>query len=71
VKICVDTSSLDPRQSKAYSYAPPPGAKPLPGKGPPSADLYVPIPVKYVDRESTDLTYEVKGGSQKYDIELK
>jgi hypothetical protein len=71
VKICVDTSSLDPRQRRVYAYAPPPGMKPPPDKAPSAGDLYVPIPWKYIDRETTDLTWEVKGGRQTYDIELK
>jgi hypothetical protein len=71
-KICVDTSSLDPRRSKGYSYAPPPGQKKdLPGSSEPNPDFFVAIPRKYAEGASTDLTYEVTGGRQSYDIKMK
>jgi hypothetical protein len=71
VKVCVDTSSLDPKKHLRYSYAPPPGAKPPPGFSPTSAEAYVAIPAKYADPAKTDLTYDVTGGTQTHDIELK
>jgi hypothetical protein len=72
-KICVDTTDLNPATRRAYTYAPPPGAKKdLPGAKPsPGVEAYVAIPPKYASPETTDLFVEVTGGSRKHDIELK
>jgi len=74
VKICVETESLNPaRRSKAVKYSPPPGQKAPHGfaPGPDTSHLYVRIPPQYKDVETTDLDYQVKGGSQTHDIQLK
>ena len=71
VKVCVDTSALDPKKHKRYSYAPPPGAKAPPGFSPTSPEVYVAIPAKYADPAKTDLAYEVTAGTQTHDIEMK
>jgi hypothetical protein len=70
-KVCVDTGWSDPQKLKAYSYAPPPGAKMPPGFKPPDAGNFVKIPAHYADPAKSDLTCEVAGGSQSYDIQLK
>jgi hypothetical protein len=36
-----------------------------------NAKLYTHIPEKYSAADTTDLSYEIKGGEQKYDIDLK
>ncbi|HKI31858.1 MAG TPA: hypothetical protein VKA46_08315 [Gemmataceae bacterium] len=72
VKICVDTSYLDPKRRKIYAYEPPAGKKvDLPGSPEASPEFYVAIPPKYADPETTDLTCEVTRGSQEYDIRMK
>jgi hypothetical protein len=35
------------------------------------SDRYVAIPEEYADKERSGLTYEVKGGKQVHNIELK
>lgn len=67
-KVCVETASLKP----------PPGTTvPKVARDPASAQLiansrkYVPIPDQYGDAEKTDVTYEFKGGSETFDINLK
>jgi hypothetical protein len=71
-RVCVDTRELDPAQRKAYAYEPPAGAKKaLPGGGTAPAAAYVAVPLKYADPETTDLTVEVKGGRQTFDLTMK
>jgi hypothetical protein len=71
-KVCVDTSSLDPKRRKPYTYSPPAGRdKDPPGFSQPSPGVYVAIPGKYAAAATTDLTCEVAGGSQWYDIKMK
>jgi hypothetical protein len=78
-KVCVETASLRPGQSM-MTTKPPSGVKnqadiPAGGSSPKSdkshADRYVMIPFHYAQPDTTDLTYEVKSGSQTYNIELK
>jgi hypothetical protein len=72
VKVCVDTSALDPKRRKTYTYAPPPGKKAtLPGGEEAAPGGYVAIPAKYATQGTTDLTFEATGGSQRYDIRMK
>jgi hypothetical protein len=69
-KICVDTSDLDPKRRQPYS--PPPGKKVDLGRpSEPDPKLYVAISPKYAAVTTTDLTCEVTGGSQYYDIKMK
>jgi hypothetical protein len=71
-KVCVDTSSLDPKRRKAYTYSPPPGKeKDPPGISQPSPGIYVAIPAKYADPATTDLICEVTRGSQTFDVKMK
>ena len=76
VKICVETESLNPAgKIKAPRYSPPPGAQAPAGfdTGDPAdmAKRFVAIPGRYANPDTTDLAYEVKGGSAEYNIELK
>jgi len=76
VKICVDTSSLNPANRPAGSrYKPPPGQKPPSGfgEGGDPAELikrYTWIPPKYSQPDMTTLTYTVTAGAQEHDIKL-
>ena len=73
MKVCVDTSYLDPKKGKAHTYSPPPGMKKdLPeGGGSGGGDTFTALPAKYADPKTTDLTHDVKGGSQTFDLKLK
>ena len=71
-KICVDTSSLDPKRSKVYTYSAPPGMKKdLPTPSETSLGTYVAIPAKYADPATTDVLLDVKSGNQTFDIKLQ
>ena len=78
VKICVDTSSMDPsKASTAPKYAPPKDAQAPEGFGSGGPDRdemkrrYVEIPEKYADPKTTTLTTTVTGGTQTYDIKIE
>jgi len=78
VKVCVDTSSMNPATaSAAPKYAPPKDAVAPQGfgsGGPDRAELkrrYVAIPERYADPAKTTLTTTVTGGAYKYDIKLE
>jgi len=73
VKICVETESIKPKPGGTPKYQPPPGATPPPGylSGPVIKGVYVKIPDKYANPDTTDLTYTVKSGKQDFTVELK
>jgi len=76
VKICVDTSSLNPAtKTNAPKYGPPAGFEAPRGRksgnAADTADRYTWVPAHYADPDSSDLAYEVKGGNQEHDIQLK
>ena len=77
VTICVETESLNPAgKIMAPRYKPPAGQQAPEGfgSGDSAADAakrYVAIPKKYAEADKSGLTYEVKSGTQEYDIELK
>jgi hypothetical protein len=69
-----------PKKSKTEKAGPPPGANVPEGYTPSdpaaaaavtSAKRYVAIPEKYSSPDTTDLTYEFKGGAETFDIDLK
>ena len=74
VTVCVETESLNPAgKEPARHYGPPPGAHAPAGleqPNPNTAKLYVRIPEKYATPDQSGLTYTVKSGQQKYDIDL-
>jgi hypothetical protein len=74
VTVCVETESLNPgAKALARHYTPPPGMQAPAGldEGNAStAKLYVKIPEKYSKPDQSGLSYTVKSGSQKYDIDL-
>jgi len=76
VTITVETESINPAgKMAAPRYKPPPGQKAPEGfeTGDPPAEAakrYVWIPPKYADWQKSGLKYEVKPGSQEYNIEL-
>jgi hypothetical protein len=77
VKICVDTSTLNPagKTVRAPHYKPPAGQK-APGgldtdKSEDMAKRYMWIPTKYAKSDETDLTLDVKRGDNEHDIHLK
>jgi hypothetical protein len=74
VKISVETKTLE-QAAKARRNDPPPGQT-RPGDKTQSdpaeaAKRYVPIPEKYADPNTSELTYTVTSGTQPHDIELK
>jgi len=73
VKVCVDTSMLNPAGKTAPKYSPPGGQNSPYGPGDASdgAKRYVAIPTEYADPDKTNLTCTVRGGRQTFDIELK
>jgi len=77
VKICVDTKGLKPPAGYTTGtpkYAPPKDASTT-GYTPPDPTakykLYVPIPPRYAETETTPLTYTVVPGNQPHDITLE
>lgn len=84
-KVCVETESLKPPATQfgtagGKDTAKPGGSEVPEGytpSGPPAAlqaanaKKYVMIPRTYADPNSTDLTYEFKGGSDTHNIDLK
>lgn len=77
VKVCVDTSKMNPASlPKEFKYGPPKDAKApegFGGEGPNRDELarrYVAIPKKYANPATTDLTTKITGGKQTYNIEL-
>jgi hypothetical protein len=75
VKVSVETASLKPAMAggKAPKYSPPAGQT-SPYQSGDTSDLskrYTEIPETYSDPEKSGLSYEIKGGSQTIDIELK
>src|SRR5262249_31093571 len=75
VKICVDTQSLNPGgKIRAPKYKPPPGQTAPGGLGSDNtedmAKRFMPIPQQYSNPDKTDLTFEVKSGSNEHDIHL-
>jgi hypothetical protein len=73
VKITVETESLNPAgRGDARKYEPPAGQKSPYGnaKGGDDASRYVKIPEKYKLEETTDLAFEVKGGTNTHDLKL-
>jgi len=73
VKVCVDTSMLNPAGKSTHHYSAPPGQKPPEGleDSTDTSKRYVEIPKDYAFQEKTTLTLTVKGGKQTHDIELK
>lgn len=78
VKICVDTSSMNPaRASSVPKYSPPKDAVAPQGfgsGGPDRAEMkrrYVAIPDLYADPQKTKLSTTVTGGNYTYDIKLE
>jgi hypothetical protein len=75
VKVCVETQSLNPvGKPKTMKYSPPPGMQAPEGFGgggsADSSKRYMFIPERFSDPEKTDVTYEVKPGTQEYNIDL-
>jgi len=80
VKVCVDTSSLNPTLNKEarkhHKYGPPAGQS-APSGFETGVDLeaqakrFTFIPDTYATADKTDLTYTVVVGEQKHDIEIK
>jgi len=73
-KICVETQSLNPAgKSKSMKYSPPPGQQAPEGLGGGSsadtAKRYIPIPERFSNPETSELTYDIKG-SQEHNIDL-
>ena len=76
VKICIDTETFNPaKKSKTPKYSPPPGQEGPEGFGTGDAEgmakRYVMVPVNFSKPETTTLTYDVVGGTQIYDIDIK
>jgi len=77
MKVCVETDSLRPNKGggggAAPKYSPPAGATAPPGylSGPAKKGVYVQIPPKYAQPDSTDLSYTVKSGKQEFNAQLQ
>lgn len=74
VKICVDTSSLDPsKKAKVPKYGPPQGQNAPQGfgSGDDSAKRYVRIPLTYAKPDETTLSITVNSSKMQHNIELK
>jgi hypothetical protein len=72
VKICVDTSMLNPAGRTAPKYSPPPGQNSpyAPSDASDGGKRYVAIPPDYADPDKTTLTLTIKGGKQEHNIEM-
>jgi hypothetical protein len=73
VTVCVETASLNPAR---FSRIPknmnlPANAPNRPPDTEKMAKRFVPIPAKYADPKTSNLTYNVESGQQKNDIDLK
>ena len=76
VKICVDTETFNPAsRSKVPKYAPPAGQTAPDGFGTGDSEgmakRYTQIPGTFAKPETTGLTYEIVGGEQTHNIDIK
>jgi hypothetical protein len=75
MRILVETESLNLRYHPRPRYTPPAGMQAAGGYTPPDpwaqAQRYVPIPWKYAEAATTDLTCTVTGGAQEHNITLQ
>jgi hypothetical protein len=70
-KVCVETESLKPPPGVKAGMGPGQNRSPAAARTAENLKKYVQIPDKYSSADKTDITYEFKGGSETYNIELK
>jgi hypothetical protein len=71
VKITVKSTKPVPYVNRHGGMKAPPEGAAAPQAADEQTDKnYIPVPKKYNDAETTDLTYEVKSGKQEYNIDL-
>jgi hypothetical protein len=73
VTVTIETESINPNRTvRTYGDKRGGGMGPTPeGVNTSGGGIYVQIPKKYAQKATTDLTFEVTGGEQTHDIQLK